>query len=701
MLTSKLIRKVLAIIGLTLCIGFAGMGLLTIYLQYDSTMSLQKKIAQQLTATITHDILSLMVRGDLKEYDAYVGDIKKKGVVLDVKLYNAEGKERGTGIPRDEMKRALDTGKQLDIQGTKDGQRVLNVVLPLANEERCRGCHQPQPRFLGGVILTTSLEEGFTSALRLALIMSGVGIFFFCAILIALYVCFNRMVVRQITQLDAQLGLLAGGGGDLTQEVSIHSNDEIGNLGQQVNLMTSKIRDIIALLYQQACLIGTSVCELAASNDRSLKMSQEQKDLSVAVAVASDQMAMTINEVAGNIHRAATLSSEVDGAATNGMGVVQDTWHCMCRISESVTATLETIGQLENSSGQIGEMVGLIEDIADQTNLLALNASIEAARAGEAGKGFAVVASEVKSLAEKTTHSTREIERIVASIQKESRRAAAMITEENSLVQTGLTKSEEARQQLENIKNHSHESREMIEQIATASEELSLTTREISEKIHHVSQVAVENYDMMKNTAGAYEKFSDVVEQIYGTVGRFSVGNYHDKVKGYLREVHDQTLAAIERALADRTLTLEGLFDRNYIPIPNTTPQKFTTKFDAFFDRAVSPFQEQIVNRDSKVLFVVCVDNNGYLPCHNLRYTKPLTGDPEVDKNNNRTKRMFNDRTGIRCARNTEGFLLQTYRRDTGEILNDLSLPLFINGRHWGGIRAGYLAPCESLLNLK
>jgi methyl-accepting chemotaxis protein len=95
------------------------------------------------------------------------------------------------------------------------------------------------------------------------------------------------------------------------------------------------------------------------------------------------------------------------------------------------------------------------------------------------------------------------------------------------------------------------------------------------------------------------------------------------------------------------------------------------------------------------VLFAACVDNNGYLPCHNLRYTKPLTGDPEVDRNNNRTKRLFNDRTGIRCARNTEGFLLQTYRRDTGEILNDLSLPIFINGRHWGGFRIGYLAPLE------
>jgi methyl-accepting chemotaxis protein len=365
----------------------------------------------------------------------------------------------------------------------------------------------------------------------------------------------------------------------------------------------------------------------------------------------------------------------------------------MQQISESVNGTLDTIRLLEAASSKIGEMVVLIEDIADQTNLLALNASIEAARAGDAGKGFAVVASEVKGLAEKTTHSTREIKRVVASIQQESCKAADMITRENILVQTGLVKAEQARQQLENIQAHAAESRSMIVQIATASEEQSATTQEITEKIHHVSEAATATYSTMKITAEAFGKFSDVVEQIYSTVGKFSVGNYHDTVKGYLREIAEETTAAIDAALKERSLTVEALFDRNYVAVPKTDPQKFTTKFDSLFDRIISPIQERILARDSKVLFAICVDNNGYVPCHNLRYTKPLTGNPEQDKNNNRTKRIFNDRTGIRCARNTDGFLLQTYRRDTGEILNDMSLPLEFNGRHWGAIRIGYLVP--------
>ncbi len=693
MFKSKLARKIVLIIAVTLCVGFAGMGILSLYLEYTATIDLQKQNARQLSSTVIHDMVNQMMKGDMKDFSAYVDDIKAKGGIAGIRIFDAEGKERGTGSVSDDMRSALSAGTRREISGTSDGKRVLHLAVPLANEERCRGCHKGTGPYLGGIVLTTSLEEGFRSALHLSLVMSAVGVFFFFAMLFALYLFINRTVVQQISELYLQLGELAGGGGDLTKQVVINTSCEIGQLGQEVNNLTAKIRTTISLLYQQTCLIGSSVCELAAGTDKTLKMTQDQKDQAMAVAVASEEMAMTLNEVAGNTHRAATLSSEVDDAAHSGMAVVQETRDCMQQISESVSGTLETIRQLEAASAKIGEMVVLIEDIADQTNLLALNASIEAARAGDAGKGFAVVASEVKGLAEKTTHSTREIKRVVSSIQLESRKAADMITQENVLVQTGLVKAEQARQQLENIQGNAAESRSMIVQIATASEEQSATTQEITEKIHHVSEAANVTYATMKITAEAFDKFSDVVEQIYSTVGKFSVGNYHDTVKGYIREIECEAAATIEAALKDRSLTMDALFDRNYVPIANTAPQKYTTKFDGFFDRIISPIQEKIIARDSKVLFAICVDNNGYVPCHNLRYTKPLSGDPEQDKNNNRTKRLFNDRTGIRCARNTDGFLLQTYRRDTGEILNDMSLPLVINGRHWGGIRIGYLVP--------
>lgn len=693
MFKSSLTRKIVFIIAATLFVGFACLGVLSIYLEYTATIDLQRKNARQLASTVTHDLLNQMTLGDMKDFGRYVSEIKAKGGVAEIKLYNAEGKEWGGSSASEEMRSAITSASTTELAASKEGKRFLSMAVPLANEERCRSCHKGDAKYLGGVIVTTSLEDGFAAALRLTLVMSAAGVFFFFAMLWTLYVFFNRTVVQQIVELYKQLGDLAGSEGDLTKILQVRTTCEIGQLGVEVNNLTGKIRTTFSELYSQTCLIGTNVCELAAGTERTLKMTQDQKDQAFTVAASTEEMAQTIHEVTENTHRAASLSSAVDSAASSGMIVVEETWDCMQQISGSVNNTLVIIRELEAASTHIGEMVVLIEDIADQTNLLALNASIEAARAGDAGKGFAVVASEVKGLAEKTTASTREIKKVVASIQKTSRSAADMITTESALVKTGLAKAEEARDSLENIKNHANESRIMIEQIATASEEQNATTNNISEMIHLVSHSAEETYTMMQRTSEGFATFAEVVEQIYSSVGKFSVGNYHDTVKGYIREIEAQVLEAVEKALSDRTITIENLFDRNYVPVPHTEPQKFTTRFDAFFDKIISPFQEMIVNRDSKVMYAICVDNNGYCPSHNLRFSKPLTGNPEIDKNNNRTKRVFNDHTGIRCARNTEGYLLQTYRRDTGEILNDMSKPVAINNRHWGAIRIGYLVP--------
>jgi methyl-accepting chemotaxis protein len=358
-------------------------------------------------------------------------------------------------------------------------------------------------------------------------------------------------------------------------------------------------------------------------------------------------------------------------------------------INSSVTETLRTVECLATSSAEIGEIITLIEDVADQTNLLALNAAIEAARAGEHGRGFAVVADEVKNLSAKTAESTKEIARIIRTIQEESSAATASIGAEKERVKEGVSKSIVARDSLENILSLVEESSNMIGQIACATEEQSVTTEEISSKIHHVSEAAGLVYSQMESSDTMLHQLAEATEQIYSTVGRFNVGNYHNTIKSYAFELSRRTEEALDNALASGKITMDKLFDRKYVPMPGTDPPKYTTAYDKLFDQIVSPLQEEILARDKGIDFAICVDDNGYVPSHNLRYSKPLTGDPEVDKVNNRTKRKFEDRTGIRAARNQEKFLLQTYKRDTGEVMNDISTPINIRGRHWGAVRIG------------
>ena len=135
---------------------------------------------------------------------------------------------------------------------------------------------------------------------------------------------------------------------------------------------------------------------------------------------------------------------------------------------------------------------------------------------------------------------------------------------------------------------------------------------------------------------------------------------------------------------------MADLFDEQYTPISETNPQKFSTRFDRFTDDVLPAIQEPILDQYNHIAYAGAVDRNGYFPTHNKRFSKVLTGDLATDLANNRTKRIFNDRTGSRCGSNTKHFLLQTYKRDTGEVMHDLSAPIYVNGRHWGGFRIGY-----------
>jgi hypothetical protein len=167
---------------------------------------------------------------------------------------------------------------------------------------------------------------------------------------------------------------------------------------------------------------------------------------------------------------------------------------------------------------------------------------------------------------------------------------------------------------------------------------------------------------------------------------------------GLANEFARRTTETIDKWLAAKELTPERLFSFLYYPVPNTDPPKFTTDYDRLSDRDLLPIQESVLTRSTAIVFAVTVDRNGYLPTHNQRYAQPLTGNLAIDLVNNRTKRIFNDRTGLAAAQSTAPFLVQRYQRDTGETMVDLSVPVLVQGKHWGAVRIGY-RPVDSRVN--
>ncbi len=145
----------------------------------------------------------------------------------------------------------------------------------------------------------------------------------------------------------------------------------------------------------------------------------------------------------------------------------------------------------------------------------------------------------------------------------------------------------------------------------------------------------------------------------------------------------------IEEAIDNGVFSVNDTFDTDYVMIPGFEPPKYHTKYDSYLDKAILSLQDEFLKDDS-VVFAVTVDINGYLPTHNTRYQQPITGDQQKDLTGNRTKRIFNDEIGLAAARNTKLAFQQIYNRDTGEKMWDISSPIYVKGKHWGGFRIGF-----------
>jgi methyl-accepting chemotaxis protein len=242
------------------------------------------------------------------------------------------------------------------------------------------------------------------------------------------------------------------------------------------------------------------------------------------VASAVEEMTKTIVENSRNASSTADTAKEAKMAAEQGGLVVEETVGGMRRIAEVVKQSAGTVQELGKSSDQIGEIIGVIDDIADQTNLLALNAAIEAARAGDQGRGFAVVADEVRKLAERTTKATKEIAGMIKKIQLDTRGAVTSMDEGTKQVDEGIKLADKAGTSLHQIVGISQKVTDMVSQIAAASEQQSTASEQISKNVEAISSVTGESAAGVQQIARAAEDLNRLTENLQQLLSKFSLG---------------------------------------------------------------------------------------------------------------------------------------------------------------------------------
>ena len=352
------------------------------------------------------------------------------------------------------------------------------------------------------------------------------------------------------------------------------------------------------------------------------------------------------------------------------------------------TQDVETVlDDVQSSNDQIAA-------IAAQVNMLAINAKIEAARAGESGKGFSVVADAINALSQQTGTAAEtigdNIQRLVNWITQLQTETTTVSATSRELARTG----EEVAVKNSEVKEAMDRSVARMKLVRDDAVEADRALRDYTPQIEST-------FLTIRESVGAVDEVHDRLQ----TLRDLSEAMVQDSVLAggdsddgpFIRDVQARAARigqALEQAVDDGRIPFEDLFDSHYRPVPRSDPEQVTTRFTSLTDQLFPEILEEALALDHKVAFCAAVDRNGYLPTHNEKFSHPQRDDPVWNMAHCRNRRIFDDRVGLKAGRSTDPFLLQVYRRDMGggqfRMMKDLSAPIFVKNRHWGGLRLAY-----------
>ena len=502
-----------------------------------------------------------------------------------------------------------------------------------------------------------------------------------------------------VGRLNALRAVIAGmyGDGDLTRRAAVEGRDEIAGVAEDFNRLIGSFATIVGKVLFNSVEVVSASKQLMGDANRVASGSNQQRDAALATTGAMGELTENMSQVSRSASETAEISETSSRLSSEGMRIVHRASAEMEQIAASVTESARVVCALGERSKAISGIVQTIREIADQTNLLALNAAIEAARAGDQGRGFAVVADEVRKLAERTSKATGEISQMIAAIQGETQSAIASIEAGSGQARNGAELAQQAAQSLESINSGARATMEKVDSIAAAVAQQSRTGQSIADHVRRIKDMADANNAVAAETLVAVDHVECLAENLREISNVFRLGPAgdealatHARMPAIVRQAALGVARVFDRAVDAGKIKIDDLFDDRYQPIANTRPQKFKTRFDDFTDQNLPAVQEALLEQCKSAVYAICIDRNAYVPTHNRKFSQPLTGNEKIDFVNSRSKRLFDDPVGKRCGAHEQAFLLQTYRRDTGEVMHDISAPIYVKGRHWGGFRIGY-----------
>ncbi|WP_298836041.1 methyl-accepting chemotaxis protein [uncultured Roseobacter sp.] len=415
---------------------------------------------------------------------------------------------------------------------------------------------------------------------------------------------------------------------------------------------------------------------LRVLNDRAADMTQANTDVQEAVGTMAERTGETAREV--------QTSAGLVRATSEKTRNVAEWVHTLAARTESVSSTITDV---RTNNLQIAS-------IATQVNTLAINAKIEAARAGDAGRGFAVVAEAINELSRQTRDAAVQIStniEVLTGWIAELRGEAGDIAIQAVDVLENADSTDSA---LSRIEQSISEADRQAQRISGQTGRVENAMTDFVPALSGIGNAVESTASGIEETHERVLRLIDTSETIVQCTAMLNTSSADGPYIGQVQKLSRRIADALENAVSSGRTTMERLFDRTYRPVPGTNPEQFTTQAVDLLDELLPPIQEPALDFDSRIVFCAAVDENGYLPTHNMKFSHPPGDDPVWNTANCRNRRIFDDRVGLKAGRNREPFLLQVYRRDMGGgefcMMKDLSAPITVNGRHWGGLRLAY-----------
>ncbi|AOI93958.1 methyl-accepting chemotaxis protein [Burkholderia pseudomultivorans] len=303
----------------------------------------------------------------------------------------------------------------------------------------------------------------------------------------------SRAIGRPLADALAHFDAIAAG--DLRRAIVVQRRDEMGQLLDGVAKMQRGLVDTVRSVRGGSESIATAARQIAAGNIDLSSRTEEQAAALQETASSMEQLTGTVKQNADNARQASALAANASEIANRGNTVVGQ--------------VVGTMGEINQSSAKIADIIAIIEGIAFQTNILALNAAVEAARAGEEGRGFAVVAGEVRSLAQRSSTAAKEIKALIdASVER---------------IRTGSTLVDEAGRTMTDVIGAVQRVTDIMGEIAAASEEQSGGIDQVARAVAQMDEVTQQNAALVEEAAAAAQSLDEQAARLRETVSVFRV----------------------------------------------------------------------------------------------------------------------------------------------------------------------------------